>query len=98
MFCVAFNALLHAAIFLATCNAILLVRDVNCSEECSSVIKTLEKRNEGAYLSFFRLSRVELHCKLQEKLQPVTRAFTGMLHCDENFAIVQFRLFCTVQI
>jgi hypothetical protein len=36
------------------------------------VAKTSAKCNEDSYLAILHLSRVELHCKLQEKLHRVT--------------------------
>jgi hypothetical protein len=36
------------------------------------VEKTSAKCNEDSYLAILHLSRVELHCKLQEKLHRVT--------------------------
>jgi hypothetical protein len=33
--------------------------------------------NEDSYLAILHLSRVELHCKLQEKLHRVTSALRG---------------------
>jgi hypothetical protein len=36
------------------------------------VEKTSAERNEDSYLAILHLSRVELHCKLQEKLHRVT--------------------------
>ena len=42
------------------------------SEECLTVESTLAKCNEGAYLRILRYSRVELHCKLQEKFHRAT--------------------------
>ena len=36
------------------------------------VEKTSAECNEDSYLAIFYLSRVELHCKLQEKLHRVT--------------------------
>jgi hypothetical protein len=38
------------------------------------VEKTSAEFNEGSYLAILHLSRVELHCKLQEKLHRVTSA------------------------
>jgi hypothetical protein len=63
----------HGAIFLATCNAILLLRDVKISvKNFRYVEKTSAECNEDSYFAILHLSRVELHCKLQEKLHRVT--------------------------
>ena len=63
--------MLHGAIFLATCNAILLLRD-STVKNFRYVEKTSAECNEDSYLVILHLSRVELHCKLQEKLHRVT--------------------------
>ena len=45
------------------------------SEECIIIMhvkNTLEKRYEDVYLPILHLSRVEMRCKLQEKLHRVT--------------------------
>jgi hypothetical protein len=39
---------------------------------CCNVEKTSAECNEYSYLAILHLSRVELHCKLQEKLHRVT--------------------------
>jgi hypothetical protein len=67
--------MLHGAIFLATCNAILLLRDVKLVKSVKNfryVEKTSAECNENSYLVILHLSRVELHCKSQEKLHRVT--------------------------
>ena len=63
------KALSHAAIFHATCNAILHLRDVNY-EDCL----ICEEYIEDAYLLslIINLSTVELRCKLQKKFHRVT--------------------------
>jgi hypothetical protein len=65
------KAMLHGAIFLATCNEILLLRDIFV-KNFRYVEKTSAECNEDSYLAILHLSRVELHCKLQEKLHRVT--------------------------
>ena len=48
------------------------------------VEKTSAECNENSYLAILHLSRVELHCKLQEKLHRVNMAFNLMYnswHC-----------------
>ena len=65
------KALSHGAIFLATCNAILLLVDVklaNTRFHHSLLIKVFLTYN----YTNLHLLRVELRCKLQEKLQCVT--------------------------
>ena len=54
--------MLHGAIFLAT--------NLQCNFRY--VEKTSAERNKDSYLAILHLSRVELHCKLQEKLHRVT--------------------------
>jgi hypothetical protein len=73
LFWASIKAMSHGAIFLATCNAILLLRDVNVANTrlhyillmCSPHIKQSSLIN-NSYIS------VELHCKLQEKFPRVT--------------------------
>jgi hypothetical protein len=68
--------MLHGAIFLATCNAILLLRDVklpNTSLHYTPLMFSQHIENSSLTSPInTHLSRVELHCKLQEKLHRVT--------------------------
>ena len=54
---------------------LLLLRDVNYSEECLIGKNTLAKCNEDEYLSILHLLRVELRCKLQERSHSGNIAF-----------------------
>jgi hypothetical protein len=70
--------MLHGAIFLATCNAILLLRDVklpNTSLHYTPLMVSQHIEN-SSLISLINISQelVELHCKLQEKLHRVTSA------------------------
>ena len=67
------KALLHDAIFLATCNAIPLLIDVKLANtyEPLSDFPIEFFTNETAFTNL-HLLRAELHCKLQEKLHRVT--------------------------
>ena len=57
------KTLSHGAFFVATCYAILLLRHVkNILANCDG----------NMYLLILHLPRVELHCKLQDKLHRVT--------------------------
>jgi hypothetical protein len=48
------------------------------------VEKTSAECNEDSYLAILHLSRVELHCKLQEKLPPCNMAFSQFMHVDST--------------
>jgi hypothetical protein len=66
--------MLHDAIFLATCNAILLFRDVklpNTSLHYTPLMFSQHIEN-SSQISLINSSQEELHCKLQEKLHRVT--------------------------
>ena len=70
------KAMSHGAIFLATCNAILLLRDVklpNTSLHYTALMFS-QHIEKSSLISLINIShaRVELHCKLQEKLHRVT--------------------------
>ena len=68
--------MLHGAIFLATCNAILLLRDVKLPSTSLHYTPLMfsERIENSSLISLIniRVSRVELHCRLQEKLHRVT--------------------------
>jgi hypothetical protein len=73
------KAMLHRAIFLATCSAMQCNSTLERCQLMKSVKnfryverKTLTECNEDSYLVILHLSKVELHCKLQEKLHRVT--------------------------
>ena len=53
------------------------------------VEKTSAECNEDSYLSILQLSRVELHCKLQEKLHRVT----WPLHALSFFVAISSAIF-----
>ena len=68
--------MLYSAIFLATCNAILLLRDVklpNTSLHYTSLMfsQHIEHSPLASPINISQ-ARVELHCKSQEKLHRVT--------------------------
>ena len=58
-------------IFLQTCNAILLLRGVYIRMFDMLRIQLLANCDGNMYLPILHLPRVELHCKLQEKLHRV---------------------------
>jgi hypothetical protein len=68
--------MLHGAIFLATCNAILLLRDVSLPStslhDTPLMFSQHIENSSQISLINIRVSRVELHCRLQEKLHRVT--------------------------
>ena len=66
------KALSPSAIFFATCNAVLFLRHVNFVTNVWYVKHILANCDGNLYLPILHLPRVELHCKLQEKLHRVT--------------------------
>jgi hypothetical protein len=67
--------MLHGAIFLATCNAILLLRDVkfpNTSLHYTPLMFSQHIENSSLILLINISQEQNLHCKLQEKLYRVT--------------------------
>jgi hypothetical protein len=69
------KAIIHGAIFLATCVVILTLERCQLVKSVKNfryVEKTSAECNEDSYLVILHLSRVELHCKLREKLHRVT--------------------------
>ena len=62
------KTLSHGAIFLATCNAILLLRDVKLANTCFYLCLLFEFANifltYQTFVTNLHLLRVELHCKL----------------------------------
>ena len=62
------KALTHGAIFLATCNAILLLEDVKLANTSFHHRLLTIFWTHQTFLTNLRLLRVELRCKLQQKL------------------------------
>ena len=53
------------------------------------VEKTSAECNEDSYLAILHLSRVELHCKLQEKLHRVTWPLSSLIPLTETLILIE---------
>ena len=67
-----FKALSHGAIFLATCNAILLLEDEKLENSCFHHSLLVCFLTYQTFVTNLHLVRVELRCMLKEKLHRVT--------------------------
>ena len=86
----AFKTLTHGAIFLATCNAILRFKRCKFVKNVWYVKNILANSDGNMYFPILHLPRVELRCKLQEKLHRVTGPLLIILKVLSNGSNVMF--------